>query len=459
MQREDQKQYVSPLGSRYASAAMSYLFSDFHRAKLWRRIWIYLADEQRKLGLPISKLQVKSLEKNIDRIDLAKVREIENRLKHDVMSHLKAYAMVAKPAEPILHLGATSAFVTDNAEALLLKEAVELLQRKILVILKKLESSILKFASLEMTGFTHFQPAQPVTLGKRLGLWAQDLLWDYEELQIVLDRYVPLGCKGTTGTQASFMILFKNNYKKVEALDRAVCKRMGFERPVALSGQTLSRKLDVWFLNALANFGATASKLSYDMRLLQHTGEVREPFAAEQVGSSAMPYKQNPMLAERISGLSRFLMSLAHNATWTHGVQWLERSLDDSSNRRLTIPEAFLTADSVCDSLYRLVAGFRVDEKLIARNLSKYRPMFETEAAMMEGTLKGESRQELHERIRQQSVSGKLEARVSEWKLSGAAGLQATDFVKKTLRPFITKEAKKFGVSLSDEGLFKKQSV
>lgn len=456
-QSEESAHYQSPLGTRYASQAMTHLFSEEHKALCWREVWLVLADEQRKLGLPISKAQITALEKAKTKLNLQRVRSWELKLKHDVMSHLKAYAEVAKKAEPIMHLGATSAFITDNAEALIFREACELVQSKLLLILKELNLQILKTAHIEMTGYTHFQPAQPVTLGKRLGLWAQDLLWDYEEISEVLKKYRPLGCKGTTGTQASFMILFQNDFRKVQALDRAVVKRLGFSEPVALSGQTLSRKTDVWMTNALSNLAASFSKMSYDMRLLQHTGEVREPFGKEQVGSSAMPYKQNPMLAERMTGLARFLMMLSQNASWTHATQWLERSLDDSSNRRLVLPESFLTADSLCESAYRLVSGLRVDETLIKRRLSHLRGMFETEAQMMEGTLKGGSRQELHEEIRSKMLRSEIKAdRVSKWKISGAAEQQARGFSKKVLQPFLDREWKSKKPS---SNVFKKVSV
>ena len=437
------QKFQHPLSGRYSSQSMQYVFSDFNKAIAWRRIWIVLADEQRRLGLPISQSQIQQMEKNLEKVNFDRISFWESKLRHDVMAHLKAFAEVAPKAEPILHLGATSAFVTDNAEALVLRSAVELLQKKLLIVLKAMGQLSLKFSDLEMTGYTHFQPAQPVTLGKRVALWAQDLLWDFEELSLVLQRYQPLGCKGTTGTQASFMVLFENDFKKVVALDRGVVKKMGFDSPVALSGQTLSRKTDTWFLNALANLSASVSKLSYDMRLLQHLGEVKEPFGADQVGSSAMPYKQNPMMSERLTGLARHVMTLSQNAHWTHAVQWLERSLDDSSNRRLTIPEAFLTADALLETLHRLVKGIRVDERSIRNHLEKHRPAFETEALMMEETLKGKSRQEMHEKIRKQMLKGEIKSQGSRWKLSGASSQQVRAFNKQVLVPRIQREWKR----------------
>jgi adenylosuccinate lyase len=430
-------QYRNMLGTRYASSSMVELFSERNRAKIWRTLWIILADEERKLGLPISPKQVKALESAKDDIDFERIQQFERQLKHDVMSHLKAFAEKAPSAEPIIHLGATSAFITDNADAYLLREGSELISRKIISILKILGESMLKYKSLEVTGFTHFQPAQPVTLGKRFALWAQDLIWDLTELRFSLERYQPLGCKGTTGTQASFFTLFNGDSEKVRKLDEAVCKRMGFRHAVYLSGQTLSRKADVWFLHALANLGSSFSKMSYDMRLLQHLREVTEPFGEKQVGSSAMPYKQNPMLAERITGLSRFLMTLAHNGPWTHATQWLERSLDDSSNRRIVLPEAFLTADALCEATYRMVKGLKVNKDEIGKRLSHYRDLFETEGEMMLGTLKGGSRQELHEEIRTAMLQKKIRTKKKSARLSGVAAEQVEEFYEKVLKPIL----------------------
>jgi adenylosuccinate lyase len=440
--QSEHRHYTSPLAQRYASPAMSHLFSEEHKAKTWRLIWIYLADEQRKLGLPISKTQVKALERAQDSINLKRVATWEAKLKHDVMAHLKAFAEKAPAAEPILHLGATSAFITDNAEALIHRDALVMIHAKLASVLKVLHDQMLKYAALEMTGYTHFQPAQPVTLGKRLALWAQDLLADAQEIEHYLNLYRPLGCKGTTGTQASFVVLFGNDRQKVQRLDLAVVRRMGFSKPVALSGQTLSRRSDVAMLNVLAHIASSLSKLSYDMRLMQHTGEVREPFGKHQVGSSAMPYKQNPMAAERMTGMARFVITLAHNAQWTHAVQWLERSLDDSSNRRLVIPEAFLATDALCDAAFRILSGIRVDEAAIKRHLNRYREMFESEAMMMEETLKGGSRQELHEKIRQDSVAGRLKVKESRWPLSGAAEHQVLDFARRELKPWLRRNEK-----------------
>lgn len=445
--------YRNTLQTRYASSSMLEIFSEEHRALLWRELWILLAEEELKLGLPIQPEQIQALEKVKKNISLDRIDALEKNIKHDVMSHLKAFAEKAPKAEPILHLGATSATITDNADALIFRKAVHLLQKKIAVLLRILGKLMMTYKNLEMTGYTHFQPAQPVTLGKRFALWAQELLWDFEELQFCLNRLRPLGCKGATGTQASFMVLFQNNFKKVEALDRAICERMGFFEPVPLSGQTLSRKIDTWFLHALANLASSFSKISYDLRLLQHLQEVMEPFSENQVGSSAMPYKQNPMLAERLTGLSRFLMNLVPNGTWTQATQWLERSLDDSSNRRLVLPEAFLTADALCEIAYRLFKGLRINKKLIESNRLSHQASFETEIEMMEKTLKGESRQKLHEKFRRSMLKGKLKAsRKKGYKLSGAASQQVGQFYKNILEPFLKRhlvKSKIFGSSPS----------
>lgn len=429
-------QYRNPLVTRYASKGMVEVFSERHRAGVWRDLWILLAEEEQKLGLPITKPQIDDLRKHRNEIDFDAIRELEVELRHDVMSHLKAYAKVAPRAEGILHLGATSAFITDNADVVILREASESIRAKLKEVLRVLEKQILKWKNLEMAGFTHFQPAQPVTLGKRLSLWAQDLLWDLEELEFCLARLRPLGCKGTTGTQASFLTLFRGDLKKVEALDQAIADRLGFPKAVSVSGQTLSRKVDCWFLFALSNLASSLSKLSYDMRLLQHLRQVMEPFGEKQIGSSAMPYKQNPMLAERISSLSRFLMNLSLNGPLTHGTQWLERSLDDSAARRIVLPEAFLTADALLEITYRLVSGLRVNEKEIRSYLKQHEDSFETEFEMMEATLKGKSRQAMHEEFRKQMLAGALKkAKKSRARLSGAASEQAEAFVKDVLRP------------------------
>lgn len=434
-------EYRNPLTSRYASPAMSRVFSEYNRALIWRDLWIYLAEEEKKLGLPISSKQIKSLKDHRDDIDFEKVRKWEKKLKHDVMSHVKAYGEKAKEAEGIIHLGATSCYVTDNADVIILRQASELILSKLALVIQELSGAIKKWKGVVASGFTHFQPAQPVTVGKRLSLWAQDLIWDFEELSLALSRMQPLGCKGATGTQASFMVLFENDFSKVQRLDKALCQRMGFDAAVPVSGQTLSRKVDTWFLNALSNMASSFSKLSHDFRLLQHLGEMREPFGDKQIGSSAMAYKRNPILAERMTSLSRFLMNTAHNGPWTHGTQWLERSLDDSANRRIVLAEAFLCADSLCEIAMRLFSGMEIDKKAIEAFLEKNAEFFETEEAMMRGTLKGESRQDLHEKVRQATMKGKIGKKSGRVIFSGAAEKQVDEFLKTQMASFLKKQA------------------
>ncbi|TVQ79746.1 MAG: adenylosuccinate lyase [Bradymonadales bacterium] len=436
-------EYRNPLTTRYASTAMSRIFSEHHRASLWRRLWIVLAEEQKKLGLKIRPDQIAEMKKQESKIDFDRVRAWELKLKHDVMSHVKAFGEATPKAEAIIHLGATSAFVTDNADVLIIREASELVHQKLCVALAELRTLIEKWKSVTASGFTHFQPAQPVTMGKRLSVWAQDLCWDIEEIEFCLSRLRPLGCKGATGTQASFLTLFEGDSKKVEALDLAIAKRLGFESAVAVSGQTLSRKVDSWFLDALSHMASTASKLSYDFRLLQHTGELKEPFGKAQVGSSAMAYKRNPILAERLSSLARFLMTLSTNGVWTHGVQWLERSLDDSANRRIVLAEAFLAADAMAELLIRLFKKPEIDRKRIQENLKKYEADFASEAWMMEQSLKGESRQKAHEKVRAAKFSGKLtSSKRSKAFGSGLAARQVDLFLKQELNPFLKQRQK-----------------
>jgi adenylosuccinate lyase len=424
------------------------LFSEEYRALLWRDLWIILAEEERRLGLPIRADQIRELKKARDRIDLRRVREWEKQLRHDVMSHVKAFGEQAPRAEGIIHLGATSCYVTDNADVLILKQASEILLEKLMGCLQLLESRIETWRDLPATGFTHFQPAQPVTVGKRLCLWAQDLMWDYEELHFALLRLRPLGCKGATGTQFSFMELFKGDYKKVRKLDEAVSQRMGFDQSVAVSGQTLSRKVDSWFLLALSQLASSLSKISYDLRLLQHLGEMRESFGDNQIGSSAMPYKRNPVLAERMTSLSRFLMTIASSGPWTHGTQWLERSLDDSAIRRIALPEAFLAADSLLEIGLRAFSKIELDEPNVRRRFLENARYFQTERQMMRGSLKGKSRQALHEEFRQQSLRGDLEKSHDVESLVGAAPIQAKQFLDRHLRPFLKGQSKKFSVRL-----------
>lgn len=422
---------------------MTEIFSEENRAVLWRKLWIILAEEEKKLGLPIGEDQIRAMKKAENDIDLDRVRYFEGLLRHDVMSHVKAFGEKAPKAEPIIHLGATSCFVTDNADILIFRDATNLLLGKLMGVLELLEGLIDRWKDLPTTGFTHFQPAQPVTVGKRLSLWAQDLLWDLEELESAQARLMPLGCKGATGTQFSFMELFKGNYDKVKKLDQRVAQRLGFSRSVPVSGQTLSRKVDSWFLGALAQLASSLSKISYDFRLLQHLGEMREGFGDHQVGSSAMPYKRNPVLAERMTSLSRFLMTLSLNGPLTHGTQWLERSLDDSAARRIVLPEAFMTADALLEIALRLFSKVDLDEQSIRRRFLEYARYFQTEREMMKGTLEGKSRQALHEELREKSLRGELKMKGDNETLIGAATHQTEDFLDLVLRPALKAQGRR----------------
>ena len=410
---------------------------------------MYLAEEQKKLGLSISKSQIDSMRRAIHKTNFKKVSQLELQLKHDVMSHIKAFAQDAPEAEPIIHLGATSCFVTDNADALILREALKLVAAKTLLCLETMAGLIEKYGGLVCSGFTHFQPAQPTTLGKRICLWAQDLMWDVEEFENCILRLQPLGCKGATGTQASFSVLFNGDFKKVKKLDQAICKRMGFENVIPVSGQTLSRKLDIFVIQSLAGLAASLSKMSYDLRLLQGLGHVREAFGKSQVGSSAMAYKRNPILAERITGLARYLMSLSLNPLWTHSTQWLERSLDDSSNRRLVLPESFLVADSLCELTQRILSGIEVDEDKIKKHLDEHLPHFETEAEMMRAALKGDSRQRFHEVIRKRSLFQNPKPKNKKYEaFAGFAEEQADDFLENSMHPFLMRMKKKTSLKI-----------
>jgi adenylosuccinate lyase len=408
---------------------------------------VVLAEEEKKLGLPIRSSQIAQMRRYQHQVNLKRVREYEKRLRHDVMSHVKAFGEQARLAEPIIHLGARSCYVTDNSDALILRDATEIVLSKAHASLEALRSKIDRWRGVPASGFTHFQPAQPVTVGKRLALWAQDLMWDVEELEFVLSRLQPLGCKGATGTQASFLVLFNGNEGKVKKLDDRISKRLGFDRSVPLSGQTLSRKVDIWFVNALASLAATLSKISYDLRLLQHLGEMREPFGDKQIGSSAMAYKRNPMLAERMTSLSRFLMTLAQNPLWTQATQWLERSLDDSANRRIVIAEAFLTADALLEIAQKIFSGLELDQENTKRRLETYAHYFQTEVQMMKATLKGKSRQGVHEEIRKATMGGRLVSlkagRQDLRLILGRAESQATEFLKSQLNPFLKKRSRR----------------
>jgi adenylosuccinate lyase len=397
----DREGYESPLLTRYASSEMSAIFSERVMVLLWRRIWLALAESQRELGLDIREEQIAALRTGLEKIDFERAEEYERELRHDVMAHIRAFGDVAPGAAGILHLGATSADITDNANLLQLRDGLDLLRRRILDVFRPLARFAREHRSLPTLGYTHFQPAQPTTVGKRACLWLQDLLTDLGELERQLEELSLKGLKGATGTQASYLALFGGDAQKVEELERLVCARLGFDRAYPITGQTYPRKVDALVLNSVGGIGQSASKFSQDLRLLQHLNELLEPFATGQVGSSAMPYKRNPMRAERMGGLARHLMVLVQNAGWTAAGQWLERSLDDSANRRLALPESFLTADAIL-ILYRdVVEGLEVRADVIERHLRAELPFLASEVLLAEGVRRGKGRQELHRILHQ----------------------------------------------------------
>ncbi|MGH7644425.1 MAG: adenylosuccinate lyase, partial [Gemmatimonadales bacterium] len=397
--------YVSPLSTRYASPPMQALWSERRRIALWRSLWLALLEAQRELGLPIPEAAIKDVARHKDDADLARAAEHERRLRHDVMAHIHHLGEQAPKARPYLHLGATSAYVTDNADVLLMREALRLLLGRIAAVLVALGKLARRYRDLPCLAYTHFQPAQLTTVGKRATLWMQDFVGDAQELLHRLDLLPFLGVKGATGTQASFLDLFDGDEDKVRELDARVARKMGFTRSCPVTGQTYPRKVDAQVLAALAGIAASTAKFATDLRLLQHEGEMIEPFEREQVGSSAMPYKRNPMRAERMTGLARFVIELAGNGWHTAAEQWLERSLDDSANRRLVIPEALLTTDGILVLATNVAAGLEVRDRVIDRHVRELLPFLATERLLMRGVKAGGDRQELHEVIRRHSLA------------------------------------------------------
>jgi adenylosuccinate lyase len=390
----------SALSSRYTSRDMQELFSDRTRARLWREIWIALAETQRELGLELPAQEIAALAKRIDEIDLARAAELEKTLRHDVMAHLHAFAELHPPAKPFLHLGATSCTVTDNADLIVMRRGLTLVRDALAQTIEQLAGFARSHRELVTLGYTHFQPAQPTTVGKRACLWLQDLLFDLEEIERLI-AWLPLrGIKGTTGTQASFLTLFAGDHGKVKELDRRFAQRLGFERTVAVTGQTYPRKIDSRVLGVLAGVGQSAAKAGNDLRLLAHEQEIEEPFEEKQVGSSAMAYKRNPMRAERMVSLARFVIHLPPNAAETAAQQWLERTLDDSANRRLVLAEAFLAVDAVLRVYQSIFRGIVVNEVPIRAHLERELPFMCTEEILMRAARAGGDRQELHERLR-----------------------------------------------------------
>ena len=397
--------YESPLASRYASKYMLHLFSPDMRFQTWRRLWVELARAEHELGLPITQEQVDELAAHITDIDYDIAAQREREVRHDVMAHVYAYGKAAPSAAGIIHLGATSCYVTDNADLILYRDALRYLRGELQAVLANLAAFARRYAATPALGYTHYQPAQPVTIGKRAALWMQDFRADLEELDFVLGTMRFLGCRGTTGTEASFMDLFEGDGGKIDEMNRRIAARFGFERCFSVCGQTYPRKVDSRILSCLSAIGQSAYRMAGDIRLLQHDRQVEEPFEEHQIGSSAMAYKRNPMRCERICSLSRYLMADAMNAPMTASTQWLERTLDDSANRRISLPEGFLCADAVLRLVQNVTTGLRVNEKVVDRAVREYLPFLATENIMMEAVKRGGNRQELHERIRQHSMA------------------------------------------------------
>lgn len=398
--------YESPLSARYASKEMKYIFSPDKKFRTWRKLWIALAESEMELGLPITQEQIDELKANADDINYEVAQEREKLVRHDVMSHVYAYGVQCPNAKGIIHLGATSCYVGDNTDIIIMTEGLQLIRNKLITVIRNLSKFADEYKALPTLAFTHFQPAQPTTVGKRATLWLQELLMDLEDVEYQISKAKLLGSKGTTGTQASFLELFDGDHAKCKELDKKIAEKMGYQACFPVSGQTYSRKLDSQFLNVLAGIAQSASKFSNDIRLLQHLKEVEEPFEKNQIGSSAMAYKRNPMRSERIGSLSRYVMCDVLNGYFTTATQWFERTLDDSANKRLSVPEAFLAVDGIL-SLYANVAdGLVVYPKVIEQRLRKELPFMATENIMMDAVKKrGADRQQLHEKIRVHSMA------------------------------------------------------
>ena len=428
-------EYESPLNSRYASKEMKEIFSPDKKFKTWRKLWIALAESEKELGLDITQEQIDELKAHKDDINYDVAREREKLVRHDVMAHVYAYGTQCPKAKGIIHLGATSCFVGDNTDVILMVEAMKLIRTKVLSVINKLSKFAMKYKDMPTLGFTHFQAAQTTTVGKRATLWIQDLMMDLEQIDFVLSNAKLLGSKGTTGTQASFMELFEGDTEKVKKLDNMIAEKLGYSGVFAVSGQTYTRKLDSIFVNVLSGIAQSCTKFSNDMRLLQHLKEMEEPFEKNQIGSSAMAYKRNPMRSERMASLARYIMVDALNPAITASAQWFERTLDDSANKRIAIPEAFLACDAILNIYINVSGGLVVYPKVIERRLMEELPFMATEDIMMDAVKNGGDRQELHERIRELSME--------------AAAVVKQEGGKNDLIERIAKEPM-FGMSLED---------
>ena len=467
--------YVSPLAVRFATPEMLENFSDLKKFRTWRRIWIALAEAQHELGLPVTREQIDELKAHRDDINFDAAREYERQFRHDVMAHVHAYGDLCPTARPIIHLGATSCEVGDNADVLILRDAMRIVRKKLVNVIDRLAVFAEEYRDMPTLGWTHYQPAQLTTVGKRAALWLLDLCMDLEELERRIATLQLRGVKGTTGTQASYLELFGGDEAKVLQLEERVARKLDFDRCLPVTGQTYTRKVDFQILGALSGIGQSAHKFANDMRLLHNLRELEEPFGKSQIGSSAMAYKRNPMRCERITGLARFLICLQPNTAFTAATQWLERTLDDSSNRRLSLSEAFLSADAVLNIMLNVVSGIVVNKAMIDRNIARELPFMTTEAILMAAVKAGGDRQELHERIRQhsmtvaralregaernelltliaddplfESVHGELPALTDPKRFVGRAPQQVTDFLKECVAPIRERHADALGVS------------
>ena len=467
--------YVSPLSERYASKEMQYIFSPDMKFRTWRRLWIALAETEKELGLPITQEQIDELKAHKDDINYDVAKERERQVRHDVMSHVYAYGVQCPKSKGIIHLGATSCYVGDNTDIIVMTEALKLVKKKLVNVIAELAKFAEKYKDLPTLAFTHFQPAQPTTVGKRATLWMQEFMLDLEDLNYVLSTMKLLGSKGTTGTQASFLELFDGDQETIDKIDPMIAEKMGFKQCYPVSGQTYSRKVDTRVVNILAGIAASAHKFSNDIRLLQHLKEVEEPFEKSQIGSSAMAYKRNPMRSERIASLSRFVMVDAMNPAITSATQWFERTLDDSANKRLSVPEGFLAIDGILDLCLNVVDGLVVYPKVIEKRLRSELPFMATENIMMDAVKAGGDRQELHERIRELSmeagktvkVEGKdnnlleliaadpafnltleeLEKTMDPAKYTGRASVQVDAFLKSVINPMLEENKDLLGMT------------
>ena len=418
--------YESPLNSRYASKEMQYIFSPDKKFSTWRKLWIALAESEKELGLQITDKQINQMKEHIYDINYDVARQREKEVRHDVMSHVYAYGVQCPDAKPIIHLGATSCYVGDNTDIIIMTEAMELVRKKLINLIGELAKFAKEYKDLPTLAFTHFQPAQPTTVGKRATLWLEDLLMDLEDVEYQLSKAKLLGCKGTTGTQASFLELFEGDHEKCKELDRKIAEKMGYKNSFPVSGQTYPRKLDSQMLNVLSLIAQSAYKFSNDIRLLQHLKQIEEPFEKSQIGSSAMAYKRNPMRSERIGSLARYVIVDALNPAITASTQWFERTLDDSANKRISVPEAFLATDAILNLYINVVDGLVVYDKVITQQFMREIPFMATENIMMDAVKKGGDRQDLHEKIRVHSMEAGKTVKV-EGKDNNLAELIAAD--------------------------------